>query len=577
MSHPGLFRPFVYHSKTFLDGGLRCPNPAFIADRERRLIWPDVGEPDLFLSLGTGQNRITILQKLSDRPKDGVPDTIIPPAGQTPKKSSGRWRARRIDDVLDAEVQWADFRAYAVRERSEAKGRRFIRFNPDLDKEPPAHDSKHELEHLQALVRKRLQTAHRMAALRNVAHRLVASSFYLDLQSKATQEKSEQVISGSIACRFEDGSAEMSALGKILQDRRVDGFEPFFLVRPDQDANAATFRVVINNEVIRCMIDKSVFGLPNIYIPLKDEGKATTINLFLSSHDGLEPDGFPISGFPRVLLGEKQVKNPRRPVRSSSEQTLRNGRHLRSPSMDGDSISLNGGSSALSRASSSEDSWQDTQAKMSAYMQKSGTPKMSLADLIAQQQISENGQRNRTNRFWTYIGNNHMAQHPELYSPEELSKFATTTGSPRPTELPTPMDEGRPWSPDSIGAGTYYGPQELEANDKATRELQQQQHYEMAREHARSHPSISSVTAVSPPSRSSSLMSQPRPATSQDGRPRDVVPSTCETEFEEETDTYSTYSAEEVRVAQASPMVQVRNSIDSVLSYYHPRDPQQRG
>jgi len=85
------------------------------------------------------------------------------------------------------------------------------------------------LEHLQANVRKRLQTAHRMAALRNVAHRLVASSFYLDLQSKATAEKSEQVCTGSISCRFEDGSSEMAALGRILKDRRTDGFEPFFL------------------------------------------------------------------------------------------------------------------------------------------------------------------------------------------------------------------------------------------------------------------------------------------------------------------------------------------------------------
>lgn len=78
MATPHYFKPFNHHAKTYLDGGLRGSNPAFIADRERRLIWPDVGEPDLFLSLGTGQNRITVLNKLSERPRDGLPAAIIP-------------------------------------------------------------------------------------------------------------------------------------------------------------------------------------------------------------------------------------------------------------------------------------------------------------------------------------------------------------------------------------------------------------------------------------------------------------------------------------------------------------------
>lgn len=164
LATPNYFRPFNFHSKTYLDGGLRSTNPAAIADRERRLIWPDVGEPDLFLSLGTGQNRITVLQKLSERPKESFPSTIIPQPGQTAteaRKSSGKWRTRRVDDVMDAEIAWVDFRAYAVRENSEAKGRRFIRFNPDLDKEPPGQDSKGDIESLQTNVRKRLQTPHR--------------------------------------------------------------------------------------------------------------------------------------------------------------------------------------------------------------------------------------------------------------------------------------------------------------------------------------------------------------------------------------------------------------------------------
>ncbi|RMY73507.1 hypothetical protein D0863_03837 [Hortaea werneckii] len=440
LATPGYFRPFEHHSKTYLDGALRVSNPAYIAERERKLIWPDAPDPDLFLSLGTGQNRITVLNKLSDRPKETSSANYLPQPGQTineARKASGKWRARRIDDVLDSEVAWADFRSSAVRDP--AGTRRFIRFNPDLDREPPAGDSKSDIEALQMNVRKRLQTPHRLAALRNVAHRLVASSFYLDVQAKASAEKSEQVLSAAISCRFDDGSADVSALGKILADRRGQEFEPYFLIKPDVDGETQ-FEVVLTADVIHGMTDNAVFGLPNVYIPLRDQSKATSITLFLSEHDGLEPDGFAISGLPRVILGESAAGPSRRkPIRFSSEQ-----RSLRSPvptmtnmSLEGDNMSINSGVVPPSRAgSTSEESWRETQSKMAA-TNSEGRAKMSLAELIAQHQGQGTSIKGRTNRFWTYIGNNHMAQHPEMYSAEELAKHGFSM-SGRPTESPTP-------------------------------------------------------------------------------------------------------------------------------------------
>ncbi|KAK3115116.1 hypothetical protein LTR53_005893, partial [Teratosphaeriaceae sp. CCFEE 6253] len=564
MATPNYFRPFNFHAKTYLDGGLRCANPSAIADRERRLIWPDVGEPDLFLSLGTGQNRISVLEKLSQRPRESLPGATASQSGADARKASGRWRTKRVDDVLDAEIAWVDFRAYAVQERSEAKGRRFIRFNPDLDREPPSQDSKGDIESLQVNVRRRLQTPHRISALRNVAHRLVASSFYLDLQSKATGEKSDQVCRGVIACRFEDGSMEMIALGKILEERRGEDFEPCFLVKPNMDHKDLSFKVTITIDVIRGMIDSAVFGLPNIYIPLKDEMKATSITLFLSAHDGLEPEGFPISGFPRVLLGEPTVAPVRRPARGSSEQNHRNmaPRHLKSAS-DADSISLNGYSGPINRSDSSEDSWQETQAKISPYMSTDGRPKMSLAELISQHQAAGTSIKNRTNRFWTYIGNNHMAQHPEMYSADELAKYAANT-SARPSEVAGSSPDGPapPYLTSPAMTNASFGdhpsshshqhsispepPQqefhELEARDKlitdkVSRELdhqrevataQQQQHYGLP---TRTHPTL-----------------------------RQPVASAAGTEFDDdagEGDSGSAYSGHEVRLAQASPVVQL--------------------
>lgn len=569
LANPLYFRPFTFHGKTYLDGGLRCVNPAFIADRERRLIWPDVGEPDLFLSVGTGQNRITILEKLSNRPKENLPSTMIPKPGQTgeeARRAAKTWR-RKSDEILDAELAWQDFRAYAVRERSEAKGRRFIRFNPDLDKEPPTADSKGDLENLQLVVRKRLQTPHRLAALKNVAHRLVASSFYLDMQSKAISDRNEQLIAGVISCRFEDGSEEMCALGRILEDLRRDNFEPFFLIKPQSDSTHDSSRLTITMDIIRGMTDNAVFALPNVYIPLRDESKATALNLFLSSHDGLEPDGFPISGFPRVLLGEAAAANPRRPTRASSENSVSPAmghKHLKS---DADSISLNG----PARSIHSEESWQETQAKISPYYSKSGQPKMSLADLIAQHQHHGTSIRNRTNRFWTYIGNNHMQQHPEMYSTDELAKFATSA-KVQPSELGSPSlpfadnDETPTMSMSSLAlspspaAKEHTELAELEAQDKATREMQYQQevaaYYRPADHPAhRSDPSLHSL--------------QSRP----DSQGREPIPSACETLFEEEEETASSYSEHEIHYAKASPLIQVRNrnTLDSFVGLYEKR------
>ena len=563
LANPVYFRPFNFHNKTYLDGGMRGPNPAFIADRERRLIWPDVGEPDLFLSLGTGQNRITVLEKLSSRPKESVPQSVIPRPGQTveeARKASSKWR-RKSDDVLDAEIAWQDFRTYAVKDRNESKGRRFIRFNPDLDREPPPPDSKGDLENLQIVVRKRLQTPHRLAALKNVAHRLVASSFYLDIHSKATAEKSEQTITGTITCRFEDGSPDVSALGRILEDRRTEGFEPYFLIKSNMESSDLSSRLTVTMDVIRMMTDSAVFAIPQVHIPLRDDSKITSITLFLSAHDGLEPDGFPLSGFPRVLLGEptKPAKR-RRPTRGSSEQNLRAPaylKHLKQPS-DADSISLNG----PARSVHSDDSWQETQAKVSSYISNSGQPKMSLVDLIAQHQNTGTSIRNRTNRFWTYIGNNHMVQHPELYSADELAKFAANT-SVSPSKLASPASEATvtqtspllSMAPLNLESSTSLDPQELEARDKATQELQYQQ-------------DVSTYRSAEHPAYRSQQEDRP------DSQPREPIPSQCETLVEEEEDFEgSAYSGQELHYAEASPVVQVRqrNTIDSFLSLYKPR------
>ena len=99
-------------------------------------------------------------------------------------------------------------------------------------------------------------------------------------------------------------------------------------------------------------------------------------------------------------------------------------------------------------------------------------------------------------------------------------------------------------------------PQELEARDKATREMQYQQEAPTYR--PSDHPAHRQYQ-------------QDRP----DSQQRDPIPSQCETVFEEEDDDGGdAYSAQEVEHAKASPMVQVRsrNTIDSLMTLYNVRE-----
>jgi patatin-like phospholipase/acyl hydrolase len=66
------FKPF-FHAQSgryFLDGSLNSNNPAKILHQERRLIWSDIADraPDIFLSIGTGQNRDDMTSKMEDIP-----------------------------------------------------------------------------------------------------------------------------------------------------------------------------------------------------------------------------------------------------------------------------------------------------------------------------------------------------------------------------------------------------------------------------------------------------------------------------------------------------------------------------
>jgi patatin-like phospholipase/acyl hydrolase len=66
---PSYFKPF-YHEVTgrsYLDGALYNNNPVRVAHKEITILWPDVSSkaPDIFLSIGTGQNKNGIKNEMA--------------------------------------------------------------------------------------------------------------------------------------------------------------------------------------------------------------------------------------------------------------------------------------------------------------------------------------------------------------------------------------------------------------------------------------------------------------------------------------------------------------------------------
>lgn len=204
-----------------------------------------------------------------------------------------------------------------------------------------------------------------------------------------------------------------------------------------------------------------------------------------------------------------------------------------------------------------------------------------------------------------------MAQHPEMYTAEELAKHgvAYDPSSRPPAELETPANDVE--GPEGITAlpslrsrhtlsRDVAGISELEAKektleDKLAKEIEHEEFYALAREHAQSQVNLSRASS---PNSNNQHPAQLQPATyvptgnkkkhqqqpqhqqqtqSQSNQPQRLeIPSMCETEFEEDGDWVSTYSGEDEHCSEAtaSPMVQVRfrNTIDSIMSLYNEKN-----
>ncbi len=178
---------------TFTDGAIHHNCPAWVAHHERRVLWEDAKnqDPDLFLSIGTG---------LSSQPVSQGADVAAERRKAQKHTTTGltymfRTAKGIIDNQLDCEATWRD---YVTKTSGYTEpGRRNVRINVQLKGTRPDLD---QVNQVQALEDQAFYSASRNPDIREVAHRLVASSFYFEKQGGFHHEH------GTYSCNGKHGT-----------------------------------------------------------------------------------------------------------------------------------------------------------------------------------------------------------------------------------------------------------------------------------------------------------------------------------------------------------------------------------
>lgn len=181
---PGYFKSFSHATSkyTFNDGALRCNNPVFVADKERKVIWPELSteDPDIMLSLGTGFD--------PQPPMAGEPPSL-------PQTGVGNFIQKVTDmgylavlEDMDCEKKWRDFtHCLRIDDQDEERLSRYKRLNPPLKSPIPKLDAVHEVDNLQEKVVEWLGSEKMVTETRIVANTLIASLFYFEFICVSSQ------------------------------------------------------------------------------------------------------------------------------------------------------------------------------------------------------------------------------------------------------------------------------------------------------------------------------------------------------------------------------------------------------
>lgn len=169
---PTYFRALCHEpSKQVLwDGGVYNNNPINIAERERKLIWPDLAErdPDVVVSIGT-----TFCSKIETRRPTRW--TSSPKGIVAHFKFLAKMASDHLHTSLDSQRTWEDF--MSSRRQADQDKERYVRLNPELDTQPPKMDEVDQLGYLEEVTRYCIGGDEK---LKRLARQLVATSFYFE-------------------------------------------------------------------------------------------------------------------------------------------------------------------------------------------------------------------------------------------------------------------------------------------------------------------------------------------------------------------------------------------------------------
>jgi hypothetical protein len=205
--------PFFFKSKdvenvdTFQDGGLRHNCPAFLASWECGAVWPKKGQIfdpsncqiDHMVSLGTGTS---VLSRYATGPHSPRKERFL-------QRFVGNYKVQ-----LDGEMQWRTFNRCVPPHMSS----RLHRLNVSLPGVEPALDDVTAMERLKASALQYIQSNAQTILVRNT---MIASIFYLEIDSIACVEGGSQQCHGTIFSRLPLGPTGHRDLYKSLVAKRA--------------------------------------------------------------------------------------------------------------------------------------------------------------------------------------------------------------------------------------------------------------------------------------------------------------------------------------------------------------------
>lgn len=239
-----------------------------------------------------------------------------------------------IDSQLNCESTWRDFigktrRVTLGRTMTPESARRYMRINVELKDGRPNLD---QVDQVQGLEKQAFYSANRNPDIKEVAHRLIASSFYFEREGGFHQEhgtyschgkhkhfpidasKPNCTHLGAISCRFEKGSRDLKGLGKFLTNCLKGDFEPSFFIQENYGTAEETQQeIAISGETLTDMCNRGVFDLHTpIRVQSVHQSNLTRISLCLQEVNYLNAVAsgpatyseryLSISGFPRELF-----------------------------------------------------------------------------------------------------------------------------------------------------------------------------------------------------------------------------------------------------------------------------------